>query len=47
MAPLIGAHMRHTVLCAFFKLLIAFKTSRLAQAVLTAEAVDAAGGAVG
>ena len=26
-----------------FKLLIAFKTSRLAQAVLTADAVDAAG----
>jgi nitrogen regulatory protein P-II 2 len=36
--------MPHAAACAFFKLLIALKTSRLAQAVLTAEAVDAAGG---
>jgi hypothetical protein len=47
MAPLIGAHRQHAVLGGFFKVLIAFKTSRMAQAVLTAEAVDAAGDAVG
>jgi hypothetical protein len=37
--------MQRALPCVCFKLLIAFKTSRLAQAVLTADAVDAAGDA--
>jgi hypothetical protein len=39
LTPLIGAKMPHAAACAFFKLLIALKTSRLAQAVLTAQSM--------
>jgi nitrogen regulatory protein P-II 2 len=39
LAPLIGAQLHHAAACALFKLLIALKTSRLAQAVLTAQSM--------
>jgi hypothetical protein len=39
LTPLIGAQMPRAAAWSFFKLLIALKTSRLAQAVLTAQSM--------
>jgi hypothetical protein len=39
LTPLIGAQMPRVAVCGFFKLLIALKTSRLAQAVLAAQSM--------